>query len=164
MEFQPRGTRRSCHHSAQPGRGAGRRGTTATLGVWHCRLGPGAHLWPPDSIATPCRSMTRSGLKTSGDPCWRRRNRPAAVGRVTPDEYDVDYPRFTPRYQQGPDRRPRVSRQAQRGPVKTFVLRVNHRALPNLARHWCRRSNAGRPAFDNQQAFDWADDHLYSFS
>jgi hypothetical protein len=86
--------------------------------------------------------------------------------RIDPDEYDVDHPADLPReYQPGPGRRPRASRQAQHGPLKTFVLRVNHRALPRV---WRDVEIAADQTLEDlhliiQQAFDWADDHLYSF-
>ncbi len=83
----------------------------------------------------------------------------------TPDD-DVDQPFDLPReYQPGPGRRPRSSRQAQRGPVQTYVLRVNHRALPRV---WRDIEIAADQTLEDlhlmiQQVFDWGDDHLYSF-
>jgi hypothetical protein len=86
--------------------------------------------------------------------------------REEPAKHDADRPPGLPReYQSGPGRRPRPSRQAQQGPVKTFVLRVNHRALPKV---WRDIEIAADQTLEDlhlmiQQAFDWADDHLYSF-
>jgi hypothetical protein len=86
--------------------------------------------------------------------------------RIDPNEYDVEHPADLPReYQPGPDRRPRSSRQAQQGPVKTYVLRVNHRALPKV---WRDIEIAAVQTLEDlhlaiQQAYDWNDDHLYSF-
>jgi len=87
------------------------------------------------------------------------------VREETP-EADMDRPPDVPReYQPGPGRRPRPSQQAQRGPVKTFVLRANHRALPKV---WRDIEIAADQTLEDlhlmiQQAFDWNDDHLYSF-
>lgn len=72
-----------------------------------------------------------------------------------PREYDPE----------GGERRPRPSRLAQKGPVKTFTFRVNHRALPKV---WRDIEIAADQTLEDlhltiQQAFDWWDDHLYSF-
>ena len=87
------------------------------------------------------------------------------VREETPED-DMDRPPDVPReYQPGPGRRPRPSQQAQRGPVRTFVLRVNHRALPKV---WRDIEIAADQTLEDlhlaiQQAFGWNDDHLYSF-
>ncbi|CAG0936916.1 hypothetical protein TFLX_05813 [Thermoflexales bacterium] len=86
--------------------------------------------------------------------------------RIATTPHNKEYPADLPReHQAGPDRRPRPSRQAQRGPVKTFVLRVSHRALPKV---WRDIEIAADQTLEDlhlmiQQAFDWNDDHLYSF-
>jgi hypothetical protein len=80
--------------------------------------------------------------------------------------YDDDNPPdLPPEYRSGGDRRPRPSRKAQRGPVKTFTLRVNHRALPQV---WRDIEIAEDQTLEDlhltiQRAFGWSDDHLYSF-
>ncbi|GEM_PF-699296 len=86
--------------------------------------------------------------------------------REEPAKHDADRPPDLPReYQSGPGRRPRPSRQAQHGTVKTWVLRVNHRALPKV---WRDIEIAADQTLEDlhlmiQQAFAWNDDHLYSF-
>ena len=72
-----------------------------------------------------------------------------------PREYDPDYGQ----------RRPRASQKAKKGPVKTFTFRVNHRALPKV---WRDIELAEDQTLEDlhlivQQAYDWWDDHLYSF-
>jgi hypothetical protein len=100
-------------------------------------------------------------------PVLEEKNPPSRMWvRVDPAEYAVDFPADLPReYQAGPGRRPRPSQQAQQGPVKTYVLRVNHRALPKI---WRDIEIAADQTLEDlhlmiQQAFDWNDDHLYSF-
>lgn len=84
---------------------------------------------------------------------------------ILPD-YDVDHPRDLPReYQAGSSRRPRASRLAAKGPVKTFTLRVNHRALPKV---WRDIEIAEDQTLEDlhlaiQRAYEWDDDHLYTF-
>jgi hypothetical protein len=79
---------------------------------------------------------------------------------------DYDAPRDLPReYQPGGNRRPRPSRQAGRGAVKTYTLRVNHRALPDV---WRDIEIAEDQTLEDlhlaiQGAYGWGDDHLYSF-
>lgn len=72
-----------------------------------------------------------------------------------PSEYDPDRGK----------RRPRASAQAKKGQVKTYTFRVNHRALPKI---WREVELAEDQTLEDlhliiQQAFDWWDDHLYSF-
>ena len=81
--------------------------------------------------------------------------------------YDYENPPDLPR-EYDPDkttRRPRSSRKAKKGTVKTFTFRVNHRALPQV---WREVELAEDQTLEDlhliiQQAFDWGDDHLYSF-
>jgi hypothetical protein len=81
---------------------------------------------------------------------------------------DRDYssPPDLPReYEPGEKRRPRPSRQARRGPVKSYTLRVNHRALPDV---WRDIEIAEDQTLEDlhltiQDAYGWSDDHLYSF-
>jgi hypothetical protein len=79
---------------------------------------------------------------------------------------NLDHPRDLPReYRPGSSRRPRPSRLAAKGPVKTFVLRVNHRALPKV---WRDIEIAEDQTLEDlhlaiQRAYEWDDDHLYSF-
>ena len=81
-------------------------------------------------------------------------------------DYDYDNPPDLPReYQPGENRRPRPSRQARQGPVRTFTLRVNHRALPDV---WRDIEIAEDQTLEDlhlaiQRAYNWSDDHLYSF-
>ena len=85
------------------------------------------------------------------------------VGNVA---HDVDHPPDLPaEYISGGSRRPRPSAQAKRGPVKTFTLRVCHRALPKV---WRDIELAEDQTLEDlhliiQRAFRWDDDHLYSF-
>jgi hypothetical protein len=81
--------------------------------------------------------------------------------------YDYDNPPDLPR-EYDPDRgrrRPRPSRKAKKGAVKTFVFRVNHRALPQV---WRDIELAEDQTLEDlhliiQRAYGWWDDHLYSF-
>jgi hypothetical protein len=62
-------------------------------------------------------------------------------------------------------RRPRPSRKARKGAVKTFTFRINHRALPEV---WRDIELAEDQTLEDlhlaiQQAYQWRDDHLYSF-
>jgi hypothetical protein len=77
----------------------------------------------------------------------------------------VNLPSLPREYQPGAARHPRPSPQARRGPVKTFTLRVNHRAWPDV---WRDIEIAEDQTLEDlhlmiQQAFEWDDDHLYSF-
>jgi hypothetical protein len=79
-------------------------------------------------------------------------------------DYD-DPPNLPPEYQPGPRRRPRPSRKASKGAVRTFTLRVNHRALPQV---WRDIEIAEDQTLEDlhlaiQWAYNWDDDHLYSF-
>jgi len=81
--------------------------------------------------------------------------------------YDFENPPDLPR-EYDPDkgqRRPRASRRARQGQVKTFTFRVNHRALPEV---WRDIELAEDQTLEDlhlmiQQAYEWWDDHLYSF-
>jgi hypothetical protein len=82
------------------------------------------------------------------------------------NSYDVDNPPDLPsEYQPGPNRRARPSRKAQTDRVKTYTLRVNHRALPKVWRdiEIAEDQNLEDLHLTIQQAYDWMDDHLYSF-
>lgn len=78
--------------------------------------------------------------------------------------YDYENPPDLPR-EYDPDkglRRPRASRQARKGAVKTFTFRVNHRALPEI---WRDIELAEDQTLEDlhlmiQQAYEWWDDHL----
>jgi hypothetical protein len=80
--------------------------------------------------------------------------------------YDYDNPPDLPdEYQPGPHRQPRPSRKGQKGPVATYILRVNHRALPKV---WRDIEIAEDQTLEDlhlmiQRAFNWDNDHLYSF-
>lgn len=74
---------------------------------------------------------------------------------VLPPEYDPDLGR----------RRVRRSRRARRGSVRSFLLRVNHRSLPEV---WRDLELAEDNTLEDlhlliQNSFQWWDDHLYSF-
>jgi hypothetical protein len=81
--------------------------------------------------------------------------------------YDFENPPNLPR-EYDPDkgmRRPKASRKAKKGQVKTYTFRVNHRALPEV---WRDIELAEDQTLEDlhliiQQAYDWWDDHLYSF-
>ena len=81
--------------------------------------------------------------------------------------YDFENPPDLPR-EYDPDRgmrRPKASRKAKKGRVKTFIFRVNHRALPEV---WRDIELAEDQTLEDlhlmiQQAYEWWDDHLYSF-
>jgi len=85
----------------------------------------------------------------------------------TVQTYDVDHPPQLPR-EYDPNagfRRPRPSRKARSGTVTTYTLRVKHRALPKV---WRDIEIAEDQTLEDlhliiQQAYDWSDDHLYSF-
>ncbi len=82
-------------------------------------------------------------------------------------EYDYENPPDLPRAYD-PDyglRHARKSRKARRGSVTSFVLRVNHRTLPEV---WREIELAEDNTLEDlhltiQSAFRWLDDHLYSF-
>ncbi len=81
--------------------------------------------------------------------------------------YDYENPPDLP-HEYDPDRgqrRPRASRKAKEGSVKTFVFRVNHRALPRVWRdiELAEDQNLEDLHLMIQRAYDWGDDHLYSF-
>jgi hypothetical protein len=72
-----------------------------------------------------------------------------------PPAYDPDYGR----------RQARPSRKAHRGSVTSYTLRVNHRALPEV---WRDIELAEDNTLEDlhltiQSAYNWYDDHLYSF-
>jgi hypothetical protein len=72
-----------------------------------------------------------------------------------PREYDPQYGR----------RRARPSVKARMGSIKSWTFRVNHRAVPDT---WCDIELAEDQTLEDlhlqiQDAFGWADDHLYSF-
>jgi hypothetical protein len=81
--------------------------------------------------------------------------------------YDFENPPDLPR-EYDPEkgrRRPRLSRRAREQSVQSYVLRVNHRALPEV---WREIELAEDNTLEDlhlviQQAFSWWDDHLYSF-
>jgi hypothetical protein len=81
--------------------------------------------------------------------------------------YDFENPPDLPR-EYDPDkgvRRPKASRKAKTGQAKTFTFRVNHRALPEV---WRDVEMAEDQTLEDlhlmiQQAYEWWDDHLYSF-
>lgn len=94
---------------------------------------------------------------------------PSAAGLfgIMADSYDPDNPRDLPREYQvtGRPRLTRPSRLAAKGAVKTFTLRVKHRALPQV---WREIEIAEDQTLEDlhlmiQRAYDWRDDHLYSF-
>jgi hypothetical protein len=77
----------------------------------------------------------------------------------------LDPPDLPPEYQSGPNRRPRPSLVARKGVVKTYLLRVCHRALKYV---WRDIEIAADQTLEDlhlmiQRAFSWSDDHLYSF-
>ncbi len=85
-------------------------------------------------------------------------------GRAQVYDYE-NPPDLPPEYRSGGDRRPRPSRKAQRGPVGTLTLRASHRALPGV---WRDIEIAEDQTLEDlhlviQRAFEWNDDHLYSF-
>lgn len=85
----------------------------------------------------------------------------------TVQQYDHETPIDLPR-EYDPDqgyRRPRQSRLARRGSVPSYVLRVSHRALPEV---WRDLELAEDNTLEDlhlliQRAYRWWDDHLYSF-
>jgi hypothetical protein len=89
-----------------------------------------------------------------------------ALFGATAQVYDYDNPpNLPPEYQPGPRRRPRPSRKASRGTVCAFTLRVSHRALPRV---WRDIEIAEDQTLEDlhlviQRAYNWSDDHLYSF-
>ena len=135
------------------------------------------HPIPPDPLSeiwTPEVWQSEMEKKSGGGWVWAHE---APAVRITGDlltglfgttdqGYDYDNPPDLPReYQSGEDRRPRPSRKAQRGTVKTFTVRVNHRALPQV---WRDIEIAEDQTLEDlhlviQRAYNWSDDHLYSF-
>jgi hypothetical protein len=78
--------------------------------------------------------------------------------RNEPDE-------LPPEYEPGPNRRPRPSQAASRGPAPVVTLRVTHRERPQV---WRDIAIAEDQTLEDlhlaiQAAYGWADDHLYSF-
>jgi hypothetical protein len=81
--------------------------------------------------------------------------------------YDFENPPDLPR-EYDPEkgqRRPKASRKARKGQAKIFTFRVNHRALPEV---WRDIELAEDQTLEDlhlmiQQAYEWWDDHLYSF-
>jgi hypothetical protein len=76
-----------------------------------------------------------------------------------------DPPDLPAEYKSGPNRRPRPSVRARQGIVKTYLLRVSHRALRHI---WRDIEIAADQTLEDlhlmiQRAFAWRDDHLYSF-
>jgi hypothetical protein len=76
-----------------------------------------------------------------------------------------DPPDLPAEYKSGPNRRPRPSFRARQGIVKTYLLRVCHRALKQI---WRDIEIAADQTLEDlhlmiQRAFGWHDDHLYSF-
>lgn len=90
----------------------------------------------------------------------------ALFGKVA-TEYDFENPANLPR-EYDPDygrRHARQSRNARQGSVTSFLFRVNHRALPDV---WRDIELAEDNTLEDlhlmiQSAFNWQDDHLYSF-
>ena len=84
----------------------------------------------------------------------------------TANLYDNDNPQDLPgEYQPGPGRRPRPSRKAQKGEARTFICRVKHKDFPKV---WRDIEIADDQTLEDlhliiQEAFEWDDDHLYSF-
>ncbi len=81
--------------------------------------------------------------------------------------YDYEAPPNLP-WEYDPDqgyRRPRQSHLARRGSVRSYMLRVSHRALPEI---WRDLELAEDNTLEDlhlliQRAYGWRDDHLYSF-
>lgn len=81
--------------------------------------------------------------------------------------YDADAPPNLPR-EYDPEqglRRARPSAQGKKGKVKSYLLRVNHRALPKV---WRDIELAEDQTLEDlhltiQKTYQWFDDHLYSF-
>jgi hypothetical protein len=77
----------------------------------------------------------------------------------------LDPPDLPLEYKSGPSRRPRPSARARKGMVKTYLLRICHRALKHV---WRDIEIAADQTLEDlhlmiQWAFAWSDDHLYSF-
>jgi len=91
----------------------------------------------------------------------------SALLAQTPVTSPEEYPPVLP-LEYDPDlglRRVRYSRKARRGSVRSYVLRVNHRSLPEV---WRDLELAEDNTLEDlhlliQQAYHWWDDHLYSF-
>jgi hypothetical protein len=88
------------------------------------------------------------------------------LGTEHGSDYEPDNPPDLPR-EYNPDygRRPRPSKKGKHGQVKTYVLHVNHRALPRV---WREIEIAEDQTLEDlhltiQEAYQWNDDHLYSF-
>jgi hypothetical protein len=83
----------------------------------------------------------------------------------TASEAVLDPPDLPPEYKSGPNRRPRPSPRALKGVVKTYLLRIYHRAVEHV---WRDIEIATDQTLEDlhlmiQRAFGWSDDHLYSF-
>ena len=114
--------------------------------IWHARLYDELEELRPESEPDPLLSALFDRPAQVYDP----ENPPDL-----PREYDPKYGR----------RRPRPSRKASEGDFTSFILRVNHRALPKV---WRDIELAEDQTLEDlhlqiQQAFGWYDDHLYSF-
>jgi hypothetical protein len=130
---------------------------------------PFSEIWTPE-IWQP--EMEKKGLQGGWEFAGETQPEPAvdellqALFGAIAQVYDFNPPRnLPPEYQPGPHRRPRPSRKASQGAVRTFTLRVNHRALPWV---WRDIEIAEDQTLEDlhlviQRAYDWRDDHLYSF-
>jgi hypothetical protein len=128
------------------------------------------HPIPPD----PFNELWRGDMITSilyGDEPLVPQSKPDPLGSAffgqSAQTYDLENPPDLPR-EYDPDngrRHARQSRKARTGSVTSYLLRVNHRAMPEV---WRDIELAEDNTLEDlhltiQSVFRWMDDHLYSF-
>jgi hypothetical protein len=122
---------------------------------------PFSELWHEDAMASVIYEAEPELAQPEPEPLARD------LFGQTIQEYDYENPPDLPR-EYDPDyghRYARKSRKARKGSVTSFILRVNHRALPDV---WRDIKLAEDNTLEDlhltiQLAYGWWDDHLYSF-
>lgn len=127
------------------------------------------HPIPPDPISEIWHEDVWKGAEDDSRTEATRDPTSTVTALFGPDTqvYDYENPPDLPR-EYDPDkgrRRPRLSRQARHKSIQSYILRVNHRALPEV---WRDIELAEDNTMEDlhlviQQAYSWWDDHLYSF-
>lgn len=124
-------------------------------------------VWQDEVIATP--GFGSGDWHFTGEKIWQPSPDAELSGLfgAPVQVYDYENPPDLPREYDPArgERRPRASVKAQQGPVRSFTFRVSHRALPKV---WRDIEIAEDQTLEDlhlliQQAYEWWDDHLYSF-
>jgi len=124
------------------------------------------HPVPPDPLSELWDQIEGEGGGIPSEEQGERLLMSVLLGQASIENADYDFPILPPEYD--PDleqRRERHSQQTRRGSVRSFLLRVNHRALPEV---WRDLELAEDNTLEDlhlliQSTFQWWDDHLYSF-